>query len=90
VRSANGYAPYLLANGDGTEKVVYRFSLEKQGRVEVSVFDTEGRRHARLINRRLGAGEHYALWDGMDEQGRMMSPGLYLIILKRDRSASTR
>jgi hypothetical protein len=69
---------------------VYRFALEKETRVEISVFDTEGRKQARLSRKTLGPGNHAVSWNGKDARGKTLAPGLYLIVLKRDRDLSTR
>lgn len=83
VGRASGYAPYLLAAG-GREEVVYRFTLEKESRVEVSVFDVGGRRQARLVRKTLDAGPQAVRWDGRNSRGEALPPAVYLIVLKRD------
>jgi hypothetical protein len=85
VGAAAGFAPYLLTAGHRGEAVVYRFALEKASRVEVSVYDVEGRRHARLLHARRESGNHSVRWNGKDARGKALAPGLYLIVLKRDR-----
>lgn len=88
IGTASRYAPYLLAGSFRGEEVVYRFALEKEARVDVSVYDLQGRRHARLLKGALGPGDQIARWDGRDARGKPMASGLYLIVLKRDRDLS--
>lgn len=90
VGKAKDYAPFLLSGALGGEEVVYRFALEKEARVDVSVYDPQGRHHAQLLQAQLGAGEHAAVWNGTDAGGKPMTPGIYLIVLKRYRDLSTR
>lgn len=61
-----------------------RFGLTREARVDVGVYDERGRRVAVLANGRLTAGEHTLLWDGHDESGRDVAPGLYFVRAKLD------
>jgi hypothetical protein len=79
----SAYAPYFLARGVSGAQVVYRFELEKQTRVEVSVFDLEGGRRAVLTRGLLGPGSQSVRWDGTDERGTAMPAGLYLIVMRK-------
>jgi hypothetical protein len=90
VGSAAGYAPFFLTAGHRGEDVVYRFSLDKESRVEVAVYDVEGRRHARILQGQRHSGNYDVTWDGKNSSGKAMAPGLYLIVLKRDRDLITR
>jgi hypothetical protein len=60
----------------------FRFALESRGDVELSVFDTTGRRIRRLVSGMREAGEHAAEWNGRDEAGRRVPPGVYLFRLR--------
>ena len=72
----------------GTE---FRMELKQPGHVRLSVFDGRGRRVARLVDGRLEAGRHAAVWDGRDLSGRPVAPGVYLARLDAaGRSAVTK
>ena len=58
-----------------------RFTLASAEAVDVSVFDTAGRRIRSLLSGRLEAGEHDVAWEGEDEAGRPAGAGVYLIRL---------
>ncbi len=53
------------------------FDLVTPGVVELSLHDVAGRRVRTLIDGRLGAGSHLLEWDGRDNQGRPLAPGVY-------------
>ncbi len=55
-----------------------RFNLARASEVNLSIYNTLGRRVATLIDRSLSAGEHLAQWDGTDNSGRTVASGLYL------------
>lgn len=48
---------------------------------DVSVFDTSGRRVRTLISSAISQGIHTVTWDGRDESGRSVGPGVYLVRL---------
>jgi photosystem II stability/assembly factor-like uncharacterized protein len=50
--------------------------------VKVSVFDAEGRLVRTLIDGSLPVGRHEVVWDGSDERGSRVSPGVYFTSVK--------
>jgi hypothetical protein len=59
-----------------------RFTLPRGGRAVVSVYDIRGRLVRRLHEGELAAGEHTAVWDGRDRQGRQQPSGVYVARLE--------
>jgi len=47
------------------------------GRVSLQVFDLTGRRIRNLVDEHFAAGRFAVTWDGVDEQGRRVAPGVY-------------
>jgi len=83
-------------NGDGiNEEVVVRFVLMKLDTprdVLVELYDLSGRR-VRILHDDPGRSGMYELgWDGMDQDGKPVAPGLYLcrIAVKGDAQAESR
>ncbi len=54
-------------------------ALVEAGEVRVEVYDLQGRRVARLAERRLAAGTHVLSWDGRDANGAPARRGLYFV-----------
>ena len=53
-------------------------SLSAPADVSLSIYDCSGRRVARLMAAtRLSAGPHTVRWDGMDDRGAALAPGVY-------------
>ena len=48
-------------------------------RLEVAVFDLQGRRVATLVRDMLPEGRHGVTWDGRDDAGRAVASGVYLV-----------
>ena len=76
-------------NGDGiNDEASFRFTVVKVGDdspVEVLIYDLQGRLVRRLAEQRaLSTGSYGIAWDGWDEQGAMVPPGIYLARLRVD------
>ena len=60
----------------------FAFTLGTAGRVRADVFDTNGRRVARLIDADMTAGAHDGAWDGRSSNGRAAGAGIYYLRLR--------
>ncbi|MCA9728399.1 MAG: T9SS type A sorting domain-containing protein [Candidatus Eisenbacteria bacterium] len=60
----------------GTE---IHFSTPSTGSVQVAIFDANGRQVRSLRNAEVAAGSQSVSWDGADESGRRVAPGLYFV-----------
>ena len=69
--------------GDGVNDEVQigytLFRLLETAEVEVEVFTLSGKRVYHSSLTRQGAGRHRVAWDGRDDQGQLVGPGLYLV-----------
>jgi flagellar hook assembly protein FlgD len=63
-------------------KTTVHFDLPQSGRVDLAVFDLNGRRVATLVNDQLAAGRHTASWLGQDDTGRRVASGTYVYRLQ--------
>lgn len=59
-----------------------RFTVARQGRVSLRIFDERGRLVRDLVGETLAAGEHVANWDGRDGGGRAAASGVYVAELR--------
>lgn len=66
------------------------FSLERGAGGDLSIFDLTGRRVKLLASGWLEAGPHSLTWDGTDDRGRRMAPGVYFYRLTAGSFAGTR
>jgi lamin tail-like protein/flagellar hook capping protein FlgD len=64
----------------------FRFSLERDAKVNLSVFDMRGRLVRVVVDTRLTAGDHSGSfhWDGRDGAGRNVNSGTYFYRLSTD------
>ncbi|CUU09373.1 FlgD Ig-like domain-containing protein, partial [Candidatus Kryptonium thompsonii] len=53
-----------------------KFTIPKETRVQILVFDITGRLVKTLLDKTLPAGEHLITWDGTDENGSKVSSGV--------------
>ncbi len=67
-----------------------RYSIEKGGRAELTIYDIAGRRIRTLLSGFVPAGDHEAVWNGRDDSGRPAASGVYFYRLHTDGFAETR
>ena len=70
-------------DGDGVDdKVVLSFALPSQGmRANLTLFDADGRTVKRFLDQRKVGTIVQTVWDGLDEEGRPVPPGVYIVNL---------
>ena len=67
-----------------------RFTLAKPGDVDLTVYDLAGRTVRRLASGPSFAGPHTVEWNGLDDAGRGVAPGVYLYRLRADGRAEAK
>ncbi len=67
-----------------------RYSLEKGGHTELTVFDVAGRRVRVLASGFVPTGAHEIAWNGLDDSSRPVSSGVYFYRLRSGDFAETR
>jgi len=95
VTSVEESAPVAARLGDNHPEpfgpaTTIHFDLERGADSDLSVFDLSGRRVKRLAGGWLEAGPHMLRWNGTDESGRRMAPGVYFYRLTTGGFAGTR
>ena len=60
------------------------FNLAKKSAVELTIFNVKGQKIKTLLNENLTTGEHTIVWNGMNEEDRSASSGVYFYKLKTD------
>ena len=58
------------------------YALGTAGPVRLDIYDVGGRRVSGLVDRQEDAGQHAATWDGRDDRGIRMNPGIYFARLQ--------
>ncbi|MGH7730030.1 MAG: FlgD immunoglobulin-like domain containing protein [Candidatus Eiseniibacteriota bacterium] len=66
------------------------FSLPREGRVRIAIYDIPGRRMRTVVEGSSPAGWHQAAWDLRDEQGHEAPSGLYVARLEAEGTVLTR
>lgn len=61
----------------GLEKTTFLLDLPEAREVEVSIYNLLGERIRTLHRGRLAAGRHPLMWDGLDENRRIVASGVY-------------
>ena len=66
------------------------FTVPNAGPVRLTVHDVAGRRIAGLVDRVMPAGRHDVTWSGVDDRGRRVASGVYLLRLEASGEVQTR
>lgn len=80
--SDGGLPPVLVLRGNHPNPfnplTTISFGIPREGRVEITVYDTRGRLVRRLMDDDLTAGYHTVTWNGLDDGGSRVGSGTYL------------
>ena len=60
------------------------YEIYKPGKVEISIFDLNGRLINTLIQENQPPGRHKVIWDGLDKSGRKVVTGFYIYTINFD------
>lgn len=71
----------LSVSGPARGAVAIRFSLSAQDAASLRIYDVAGRGVRELWHGAAGPGENHVVWDGRDDTGRGVPPGLYIVRL---------
>ena len=66
------------------------FTMNKEGDVQVSIYNQMGGLVKTLLSNVLPAGEHTVRWSGVSDAGEVVSSGCYFVTLENDRSIQTK
>jgi hypothetical protein len=66
------------------------FEIDRPEHIRLAVYDVSGRECARLVDAPRPRGQNHALWDGTDQHGGRVPPGIYFLRLETSRGKATR
>jgi PKD repeat protein len=66
------------------------YTLPSEAVIEITVYDVAGQLVRRLVNGRVGPGAGEVGWSGIDKSGRLVSAGVYLVVLRSGDVTSTK
>ncbi len=67
-----------------------RYQINQPGQVQLEIYNLLGQKIRTLVNEVQPAGAHSANWDGLDDNGRSVSSGVYVYRLRTDISVASR
>ncbi len=65
------------------------FSLDREGRTSLLVYNTLGQLVRELVGETLRPGVHRVAWDGLDSDGRTVTSGVYIVKLMQNGRSET-
>jgi len=88
--STTAISDFKIYPNPGKAPVMIDFSIDKQEKTEISIYDLNGRKITTLINEDKTPGRYQTLWNGRDQNGKEVNSGLYLVRLQWGRNSVTR
>lgn len=79
---AGRFALHSTSPNPFERSTLIRFELPEASRVQIEVFDAQGRRVRSVADRSFEPGVHSLEWDGADASGRRVGPGVYLVRMR--------
>ena len=71
-----------------SSKTTISFYIQKTGNVNIKIFNNNGKEIRTLVNENQLAGEHSVVWDGKNNSGNAVEPGVYFYRFSLDDSFS--
>lgn len=71
-------------------RTTLRFSMASSGNARLAIHDLSGRLVRTLVAGSLPPGEHEAVWEGRNENGRTVASGVYLAVFETNELRETR
>lgn len=66
-----------------------RFSLPRAADVDIRIYDISGRCVRHFVSRRMETGEYPFRWDGTDDSGNRLAPGMYIAAARAGKMRTT-
>jgi FlgD Ig-like domain/Right handed beta helix region len=60
------------------------FSIPAEQKVELTIYNLKGQKVRQLVNGQLASGKHSIVWEGKDNNGKLVGSGLYFYKLRTD------
>jgi len=71
-------------------RTTIRYQIPDKGKVSITIYDASGRMVKELLNEDKEAGSYAIFWDGKDDKGNSLPPGIYFYRLKSNRFTDTK
>jgi len=89
-RKPRSFALFQNVPNPFSGNTVIKYALPKDVDVELTVYNVAGQRVRTLVNGRQRAGYKAIEWDGRDDAGRRVAPGVYFYRMKAGKFEATR
>jgi flagellar hook assembly protein FlgD len=81
-KNMNGNILYRNYPNPFNTSTMIKYSLNKDIKVSLRIYNSSGRRVRTLVNKRQIKGSHTSVWDGRDNSGGLVRSGTYFLRLK--------
>jgi flagellar hook assembly protein FlgD len=64
--------------------------MQQEGAVNIDIFNIRGQKVKTLVNEHQDAGNHYAVWNGEDDNGSSVGSGIFFYKMRAGKFTSTK
>ncbi|MEO8148829.1 MAG: CRTAC1 family protein [Bacteroidia bacterium] len=72
------------------DDTAFEFELNDNSYVQLFIYDSKGYKIATLLNKKMSKGKHTIKWNGNDNEGKKISAGVFLYVLRNNDQLITR
>ena len=66
------------------------YEIPKNGKVEVNIFDMNGKLIKSMVNKQQTAGYHKVVWNGLNKSGQKVASGFYIYTIKYNKTITSK
>jgi len=82
--------PFVRREGSRSQETRISYELELAGNVSLEIFNLKGQKVTTLVQEYQEAGKYQAGWDGLNNEGKLVSTGVYFYRLQSEGSSLSR
>jgi hypothetical protein len=90
VLSQNYPNPFNPSGSERGNSTTISFTIPSDGNVNIAVYNIKGQKIKSLINQEYSKGNHRIIWNGKDDNNKIISSGVYFYRLKSGKYTSTK
>ena len=81
--------PFVLSGNKRSANTTFKFTLNKNSKVEINVYNLKGQKVAEVINKNMTKGKHKINWNARNSSNKILSSGIYFYEYRIDNKVNS-